>query len=217
MSGERRRHEAVRVLGEALRELNTAAVSTEVTEAELRAVAEDVREHTARLRARTRDPGQRGSAEDGERPRAFNPAVGPGNPFAPPLRVEIVDGRAVGRCTLGPMHEGPPGYAHGGVSALLLDQVLGHAHAARGRPGMTVQLSLRYRRPVPLREPLVLTGEVEEDEGGRWTRSTATIATEADPGTVAVRAEGRFVVPSAEQNRRLFGADRDPRRGRAGR
>lgn len=217
MSSEPRRRDAVRVLGDALRELNAAAVSTEVAESELLAVAADVHKQTARLQERTREPGQQASTDGGERPRMFNPAVGPGNPFAPPLRVEIVEGRAVGRCILGPVHEGPPGYAHGGVSALLLDQILGHAHAARGRPGMTVRLSLRYRRPVPLREPLVLTGEVGEDEGGRWTRSTATIATETAPETVVVRAEGSFVIPNAEQNRRLFGADRDPRSGEAGR
>jgi acyl-coenzyme A thioesterase PaaI-like protein len=45
-------------------------------------------------------------------------------------------------------------YGHGGVSAMLIDQLLGHAAAAAGHPGVTTDLSVRYRRPVPLDVPL---------------------------------------------------------------
>ena len=39
---------------------------------------------------------------------------------------------------------------HGGVAALILDQVLGEAAGAGGKPGMTGTLTLRYRQGTPL-------------------------------------------------------------------
>src|SRR5208282_368492 len=67
--------------------------------------------------------------------RMFNPVIGAGNPIAPPMRIKIGEDGAEGWCTLGHAYEGPPMYGHGGVSAMLLDQLLGHAAAVSGRPG----------------------------------------------------------------------------------
>lgn len=201
----RDRRRAVRELGAALRELTEAAVSTEVDTETLVEAAEQVRALVPALSAARRERGQPATVDDGRRPRRlYNPAAGPGNPIAPPMRVEIVDGIAIGTCTLGLAYEGPPSYVHGGISAMLLDQILGHAHAANGKPGMTVKLSLRYRRPVPLTTPLRIVGRVVQLDG-RWTNSVATISTADDPNTALVEAEGAFVVPNAEQNKRLFG------------
>lgn len=53
------------------------------------------------------------------------------NPVAPPLHVDKhPDGRANASFHLGPLYEGPPGLVHGGVSALVLDQILGEAAEA---------------------------------------------------------------------------------------
>lgn len=202
------RRSAVRELGAALRELNEAAVASEVDSATLREVADRARELVAPLAAAGRDRFQLAAVDDWQAgKRLFNPAVGPGNPFAPPLRVEVVDGVAEGSCTLGLVHEGPPSYAHGGVSAMLLDQILGHAHAASAGAGMTVRLGLRYRRPVPLQTPLRVRGWVEQD-GGQRPQARATIATAEDPGAVLVEASGTFVTPRPEQVQRLFGRTR---------
>jgi hypothetical protein len=202
----RERRKAVHELGEALRELTGAAVSTEVDAETLREVAEQVRGLVPPLSAANRVRGQMATVDEGARRlRIYNPAIGPGNPVAPPMKVEHGDGQAVGTCTLGLAYEGPPSYVHGGVSAMLLDQILGHAHAAAGAPaGMTVKLSLRYRRPVPLCTPLRIVGEIDEQDG-RWTKSRATVATAEHPDHVLVEADGAFVVPSAEQAERLFG------------
>ncbi|MGP4020313.1 PaaI family thioesterase [Saccharopolyspora sp. 5N708] len=201
----RERRRAVRELGAALRELTEAAVSTEVDASSLAEVAEQVRALVPVLAAARRERGELATVDDGRRPRRmYNPAAGPGNPIAPPMRVEIVDGVAIGSCTLGLTYEGPPSYVHGGISAMLLDQILGHAHAANGQPGMTAKLALRYRRPVPLRTPLRIVGRVLGVDRRR-TNSVATISIEDDPDTVLVEAEGTFVVPTAEQSKRLFG------------
>ncbi|MFR9732161.1 PaaI family thioesterase [Saccharopolyspora sp. MS10] len=200
----------MRELGAALRALTGAATRTEVDVATLRKIANQARELAEPLGEATRTRRTPPSVDEA-RPgrRMYNPVVGPGNPIAPPLEVRVEGGVAVGRCTLGLSYEGPHSYVHGGVSAMLLDQILGHAHAARGRPGLTASLSLRYRRPVPLETPLLLTAWVpEESATDRRTGPKATIATEEDPGTALVEATGIFVVPNAEQVARIFGDSR---------
>ncbi|MDR7300258.1 PaaI family thioesterase [Haloactinomyces albus] len=201
------RRQAARELGSVLRELNEAAVSTEVDAETLLEVARQARELIPPLEKASRSRQQVPSIDSlREGRRMYNPAMGPGNPFAAPMSVELVDGVAIGTCTLGLIHEGPHSYAHGGVSALLLDQILGYAHSTRGRPGMTVDLSVRYRRPVPLRTPLRIAGWHQQTEtSARRSSPVATIATAEDPKTVLVEAEGTFLVPSDEQLRRLFG------------
>ena len=198
------RRAAVADLGQALRELDEAAVSTEVDAATLREVAERSRELTVALEAATRDRHELPSVDDFAAGfRMHNPATGSGNPVAPPMDVGKSDGMAVGTCTLGLRYEGPPSYAHGGVSAMLLDQILGHVHAISGRPGMTVRLSLRYRAPVPLRTRLRVSAWIEE-ETGEHSKAKAALATAEAPDTPLVEAEGKFVSPNPDQIRRLF-------------
>jgi acyl-coenzyme A thioesterase PaaI-like protein len=105
--------------------------------------------------------------------------------------VTVVDGVAIGTCTLGLQYEGPAGHVHGGISALLLDQVLGKANAANGRPGMTISLSIRYRKRVPLWTPLRITAWLEDPDGQAVGK--AEIAAADAPETPLVVAEGRFV------------------------
>lgn len=202
------RRSAVRELGAALRELNEAAVASEVDSAILREIAAQARELVAPLAAAGRDRFQLAAVDDWQTgKRMFNPAIGSGNPVAPPLRVEIVDGVAEGTCTLGLAYEGPPSYVHGGVSAMLLDQILGHAHAANAGAGMTVRLGLRYRKPVPLQTPLRVRAWVERDDSER-PEAKATITTGEDPSAVLVEASGTFKTPRPEQLERLFGRTR---------
>ncbi|GAA4883218.1 PaaI family thioesterase [Saccharopolyspora cebuensis] len=203
------RREAAAELGEVLRRLTDAAVSTEVPTAALHDVTARLREVLPELTAVRRKPGEAAAVDrDGPPQRVYNLVVGQGNPMSPPMTVELVDGAAIGTVELGLAYEGPPSYVHGGVSATLLDQILGHAHAAWfGRPAMTAKLAMRYRAPVPLATPLRIVGRVlDGDPGQRWTSSVGTIATAAEPDVVLVEAEGNFVLPTAEQARRLFGA-----------
>ncbi|WP_203826038.1 PaaI family thioesterase [Actinoplanes palleronii] len=204
-TGRAHRREAITELGDALRTLVEHATTTEVPTGDLLRAAAEIREVTTRLGDRVRDRSTLSSADDllgGV--RMFNPVTGAGSALAPPLQIEVVAGVATGRCTLGRAFEGPPTFAHGGVSAMLLDQILGHAVVASGNPGMTVRLDTAYRAPVPLLTPLLLTAQVQ-DVAGRRVTATGTIATEADPGTPLVTATGTFVGLRAEQTHRLFG------------
>ncbi len=203
-SALRSRRAAIADLGDAMRELVSAASATEVGADELRRVAAQVREATAPLRNRTRTRGEMPSADDllGGL-RNYNPAAGAGSALAPPLRIELAGKQVVGRCTLSLAYEGPPTYGHGGISAMLLDQLLGFAAGAAGHPGMTVKLDTRYRAPVPLLAPLRLTAEVTEVRGRRIT-TRGTITTEAEPDALLVEATGVFIALRLEQAVRLF-------------
>jgi uncharacterized protein (TIGR00369 family) len=52
---------------------------------------------------------------------------------------------------------GPPGHAHGGIIATLLDEAMSKSNRARGILAMTRHLEVDYLRPVPLNVPLTLT------------------------------------------------------------
>ena len=201
----RTRREAIAGLGDALRELVEQASATEVGEDVLRQAAAQVQQTAALLSRRTRTRAERPSADNllGGL-RMYNPVTGSGSALAPPLRIEVTGNGVVGTCTLGLAFEGPPTFAHGGVSATLLDQLLGYATSAAGRPGMTVKLETRYRAPVPLQTALRLTAEVAEVHGRRVT-ARGTIATAAEPEKVLVEATGMFVALRAEQAARMFG------------
>jgi len=198
------RREAITDLGEALRTLIEHATKTEAPAADLLRAAASIRSVAEQLGSQTRGAPVPAADDLLRGVRMYNPVTGHGSALAPPLHIEVVAGMAIGHCTLGLAFEGPPTFAHGGVSAMLLDQILGHAVGASGNPGMTVRLDTTYRAPVPLRTPLRLTAVVDEVDGRRVT-ATGTIATAADPETILVTATGTFIGLRADQVRRLFG------------
>ncbi len=194
-------------LGDALRELVDATVRTEVPEAELEAAAAVARELAARLRASGRGLHEIARVDDPETgERWYSPVYGPGSPVAPPLVVsDTPDGRASGRVTVGKPYEGPPGLVHGGVVATLLDHVLARALRAAGRGGLTATLTVRYRRPVHLGVPLLLTAEMGETDGRR-SAAHARLVAEDSPEVVLAEAEGQFVALRAERAADVFSA-----------
>ncbi|MCZ2838294.1 PaaI family thioesterase [Modestobacter sp. VKM Ac-2985] len=200
---------AVTDLGSALRELVGATVTTTVPAAELRAAAVAVREVTARLSAARRTRDQLPALDDpAQGRRVFNPVSGVGSPLAPPLVIRREDGGVVSEVTLGLAYEGPPSYVHGGISALLMDQLLGSAAISAGLWGMTARLELDYRRPVPLETALVLRATVGGNSGRRTTVS-GSIALAAAPDEPLVQAHGVFVTPRPEQVAAYFSAITD--------
>lgn len=173
---------------EVVRELVDATIRTEVDEAEVRAVQADLEAIVARLRAVQLD----GPYAVHHRGRHWgNTVVGLRNAIAPPLHVDRdTSGRAWSSFHLGAAYEGPPGLVHGGVSSLILDQMLGEATGAGGKPGMTASLTLTYRRATPLGD-LRVEAWIERSEGIKtWARGHIS-----DGDGVTVEAEGLFIVP----------------------
>lgn len=137
---------------QAVRDLVDATIRTEVDEDTIREVEATIRAATARLRAEQIEGSfGAGYTADGVVMAWGNAAVGVRNPIAPPMVVER-DGTGLhwAEVTLGAAYEGPPGRVHGGVTALLLDQILGVAASSAGKPAFTGTLTLRYRKATPL-------------------------------------------------------------------
>lgn len=197
---------AVTELGAAVRALLETSVTTTVPAADQVEVAAGLRALTEQLGAATRDRHTLSALDDLPTfRRTYSPVTGVGHGFAPPVRFRLEGDRVVGEATLGQRHEGPPAHCHGGVSALLMDQLLGSSAHLVGRWGMTAHLGLDYRGAVPLHTPLVLVARVVE-ASGRKTRVHGTIALAADPDRDLVRGEAVFVTPRDELLEQYFGA-----------
>ncbi len=100
------------------------------------------------------------------------------------------DGAVVGDVTLTEAQQGPPGYAHGGASAALLDEAMGAAVWRAGYAVAAVNLEVEYHRPVPLGQPIYVEGAVIEKDG-RAVRARGEIR--LVDGTVAVAGRGIYV------------------------
>jgi acyl-coenzyme A thioesterase PaaI-like protein len=65
-------------------------------------------------------------------------------------------------------HEGGPGVAHGGWTAAVLDEVLGHVPILHGQLSVTGTLTVRFVKPVPIERPLEAQARVDRVEGMKW-------------------------------------------------
>jgi acyl-coenzyme A thioesterase PaaI-like protein len=65
-------------------------------------------------------------------------------------------------------NEGGPNVAHGGWTASVFDEVLGHVPVLSGELAVTGELTVRYVKPVPIGRPLVARAWTERREGRRW-------------------------------------------------
>jgi len=95
-------------------------------------------------------------------------------------------------------HQGYPGRLHGGVSSAILDETIGRAINVLHPDawGVTVELTLRYRKPVPLDGEVRAVGRITKDSS-RLFEGTGEIVL-AD-GTVAVEASGKYLRLSIER------------------
>lgn len=136
-----------------------------------------------------------------------SPVVGDASPLAPPFEWEVRDGRAVARAKLGAPYEGPPGYVHGGMIALIFDEILGMANIASGTPGMTGTLTVKYRKPTPLHRMVEIEAWVERVEGRRiLTKGTMQV-----DGALTAEAQGIFVSLTPGLAQEIFGREPDAR------
>jgi uncharacterized protein (TIGR00369 family) len=118
-------------------------------------------------------------------------ACGPHN--AEGLHLDFVpDGDAGARSevTLPPRMQGYRDIAHGGIVMMLLDEAMAHACRFIGERAMTASCEVRFRKPVPLGQKLVMRGRYKERRRNVLFLE-ATVALE--DGTVLATGEGTFV------------------------
>ena len=117
-----------------------------------------------------------------DEPAAAGSGAGPG-PAGPEL-LGIFDVREE--------HQSYPGRLHGGISSTILDETIGRAILLLQPDvwGVTVEISVRFRRPMPLDEEVRCVARITRDTS-RLFEGTGEILL-AD-GTVAVEASGKYL------------------------
>ena len=119
---------------------------------------------------------------------------GESNPAGVHVRFyEQDDGTLLARFTGREQHQGYPGRMHGGVITAVMDEAVGRAIMIKyGEAiwGVTAELNVRFRKPVPLDVELTVIGRIT-NEGSRLFEGTGELY--LPDGTVAVEAAGKYV------------------------
>lgn len=192
---------------QAIRELVDTAIRTTASPDDVRRAQAEIEAVTARLRAEplTGPYGVR-FRHDGHSRAWGNAVVGLRNAVAPPLVIENDDRGVHADFHLGAAYEGPPGSVHGGVISLVLDQMLGQAAGAGGRPGMTATLTLTYRARTPLGDLSAQAWIERVEDHKTWARGELH-----GPEGLCVEAEGLFILPRWARERLAAGDQPSPR------
>ncbi len=167
------------------------ALADELEKGDLRSKLDDflTRPHLAEIYAGQFAPIP---AEDGEEIE-FDPfSIGGGYLHPSSVGITFVRESAdcvTATCTVDPMFAGPPERTHGGMLALVIDEVMGALNRMRGSQAFTVNLSIDYRAGTPLDEPLQFRTWLHNIDGRKITlRATGHSGDE-----LCVEAEGLFI------------------------
>lgn len=118
---------------------------------------------------------------------------GVSNPFGLKLRFyETSPGEVCADYTVGEEYQGFPGVVHGGVVAAMLDELAGRALMGIDTPRFmyTARLEVRYRKNVPVGQPLRLVGTAG---ASRQRTATARSAIYDSAGALLAEAEALLV------------------------
>jgi uncharacterized protein (TIGR00369 family) len=117
-------------------------------------------------------------------------ACGPENPAGMHLHFESDAAGVRAHVTLEPQFQGWRGIAHGGIVMALIDEAMAHAAGYAGHRGVTASVNVRFRKPVPIGQPIDVRGNVT------WMRRNV-LGVEAKiydaSGTLLAQGEGSFV------------------------
>ena len=101
------------------------------------------------------------------------------------------DGRLTSEFTLNEAHQGPPGHAHGGASAAILDEVMGLVVWAAGHQVLAANININYRKPLPLHIPLLAEANITEVRERKIISAGKILLPDS---TVAVEGSGVYVI-----------------------
>jgi acyl-coenzyme A thioesterase PaaI-like protein len=197
--GEVRDDDPRYAIADELRLINTLLVASPEDDATLAGAVEAL----AQVRARLEE-----SAGPGRRPRIHpdpngppqdyfptSPVIGFANPIAPPVKIDHTPGGLEGRVFFDYQYEGPPGCVHGGVIALVFDELLGATNISQRAPGMTGTLTVKYRKPTPIRTELRVVGRFDRRDG----RKIYTWGGMYNGEELTAEAEGIFIELAADR------------------
>jgi acyl-coenzyme A thioesterase PaaI-like protein len=115
---------------------------------------------------------------------------GHANLFGLQLELERSGDGVEGRFFVKQDHQGPPGYAHGGVIAAALDEAMALLVFERGTPAMTGRLEVELLEPAPVGTFVVVSARLDAE-----SERTLELSSEAagEDGARLAAARGTFV------------------------
>jgi uncharacterized protein (TIGR00369 family) len=99
--------------------------------------------------------------------------------------------RITGRFQLGEEYQGGSGFLHGGIIAVLLDEVMSKVCRFHKEHAVTADLRVEYLRPIRVNQEIVVEGFIARRDG-RQLYHEGEIRNAA--GELLARGQGRFVV-----------------------
>jgi uncharacterized protein (TIGR00369 family) len=99
--------------------------------------------------------------------------------------------KIIGRFRLGAEYQGAFGIIHGGVIAVVLDEVMGKVCRFRGVRAVTAEMNIEYLKPVWVDADLIVEG-YEKEMAGRDLHLIGEIKDAS--GKLLARSRGRFVI-----------------------
>ena len=89
-------------------------------------------------------------------------------------------------------HQSYPGRLHGGISAAILDETIGRAIMIEKADiwGVTIQFSMRLKKPVPLDEEIRVVGRIDKNASRYFEGSGEILLSD---GSVAVEGRGKYI------------------------
>jgi len=97
-------------------------------------------------------------------------------------------------------HQSYPGRLHGGIISTILDETIGRAIMIQSEDeiwGVTVDLQIRFKKPVPLDEELRVIGRITKDSS-RFFEGTGELLLQ--DGTVAATGHGKYLKVPLEKS-----------------
>lgn len=121
---------------------------------------------------------------------------------------ELENGELVAIFTPIEEHQSYPERMHGGIAGAILDETIGRAIMIKDKNiwGVTVELNVKYKKPVPLHEELRVVGRITRDSS-RLFEGTGEIL--LSNGEVAVTAIGKYMKMPIEKIANFNEADQE--------
>jgi uncharacterized protein (TIGR00369 family) len=119
-------------------------------------------------------------------------------------------------------HQSYPGRLHGGIAAAILDETIGRAilmHHEQEIWGVTAELKMRFRKPIPLDQELKVVGRITRNSD-RLFEGTGELVLEN--GEIAATCEGKYLklplddiadFDREESEWRVVHSEKDPKPG----
>ena len=116
-------------------------------------------------------------------------------------------------------HQSYPGRLHGGIISTILDETMGRAIMIKSAGevwGVTVELNIRFKKPIPLDQELRVVGRITKDSR-RFFEGTGELLLE--DGTIGAEGHGKYIKASLDkiadfdvdaQEWRVIQSDNDP-------